>query len=91
MRVTWDPAKAQANRAKHGISFEEAASALLDPFALEAPDLIDPARTIVIGMSGRTRMLFVVILVFDVADVVRISSARKASRSQRRKYEEGAG
>jgi uncharacterized protein len=45
VRVTWDPAKAQANLAKHGISFEEAASALLDPFELEAPDSIRHARS----------------------------------------------
>jgi uncharacterized DUF497 family protein len=88
MRVTWDPAKARANRAKHGVSFEEAASALLDPFALEAPDLLDPERTIIIGMSGGHRVLFVVTFIFDGLDVIRIVSARKASASQRRKYEE---
>jgi hypothetical protein len=88
MRILWDPVKARSNRAKHGVSFEEAASALLDPFALEAPDLVDPTRTIVIGMSGKHRVLFVVTLVFEAADSVRLLSARKASPSQRRKYEE---
>ena len=88
MRVIWDPAKARTNRARHGVSFEEAASALLDPFAIEAPDLLDPARTVVIGRSGRSRLLFVVVLVFETAELVRIISARKASPSQRRKYEE---
>jgi len=42
LKFTWDPDKARRNLAKHGVSFEEAASALLDPFALEAPDLIEP-------------------------------------------------
>ena len=88
MRVTWDPAKARSNAAKHGVSFEEAASALLDPFALEAPDLLDPARTIVIGMSGRQRVLFVVTVILEGPSAVRIVSARKASPAQRRKYEE---
>jgi uncharacterized protein len=88
VRVTWDLAKARANEAKHGVSFEEAASSLLDPFALDAPDLVDPARTIVIGMSARSRILFVVTMVREAEDVVRIISARKASPSQRRKYEE---
>ncbi len=88
MRVTWDPVKARANEAKHGVSFEEAASALLDPFALDAPDLLDPSRTIVIGMSARSRLLFVVTLVLEHDDLVRLISARKASPSQRRKYEE---
>lgn len=88
MRVTWDPEKAKTNEAKHGVSFEEAASALLDPFALEATDLLDPARTIVIGISGRSRLLFVVTILFESTSVIRIISARKASPSQRKKYEE---
>ena len=70
------------------VQFEEAASALLDPFALEAADLLQPDRTIVIGMSGRSRVLFVVVLVIESRDVTRIISARKASASQKRKYEE---
>jgi hypothetical protein len=61
---------------------------VLAPFALDAPDLLEPARTIVLGMSPRTRLLFVVTLVLEPEDVVRIISARKASPSQRRKYEE---
>jgi len=88
VRVLWDPAKAKANLAKHGVSFEEAASSLLDPFALDAPDVLDPSRTIVIGMSARRRLLFVVTLVSEADDVVRMISARRASPSQRRKYEE---
>jgi uncharacterized DUF497 family protein len=88
VRVTWDPEKAAANRSKHGVSFEEAASALLDPFALDAADTVDPSRTIVIGMSARRRLLFVVTLVLESDDVIRIITARKASPSQRRKYEE---
>jgi uncharacterized protein len=88
VKVAWDDKKSRANLAKHGVSFEEAASSLLDPFALEAPDIQDPRRTIVIGMSARTRILFVVTLMQDPHDIVRIISARKASRSQRRLYEE---
>ncbi len=38
--------ESEGDVAKHGVSFEEAASALLDPFALEAPDLIDSRRPI---------------------------------------------
>ena len=88
VKVTWDPEKARTNLTKHGVSFEEAASALVDPFALEVPDLVDTERTIVIGMSARTRVLFVVTLVFETLGVVRIISARKASPGQRKKYEE---
>ena len=88
VRITWDPIKGRANWTKHGVSFEEGASALQDPFALDAPDLLDPTRTIVIGMSARTRLLFVVTLVSEPDGTIRIISARKASPSQRRKYEE---
>lgn len=88
MKVTWDPDKARTNLAKHGVSFEEAATALVDPFALEVPDRVDADRTIVIGMSARIRVLFVVTLVLEAEDVVRIISARKASPFQRKKYEE---
>ena len=38
MEFEWDPGKADINRAKHGISFDEAASAFLDPMALSGPD-----------------------------------------------------
>jgi uncharacterized DUF497 family protein len=88
MRVTWDADKAHGNLAKHGVSFEEAASALLDPFALEVPDLQDATRTIVIGVSGRSRLLFVVVLVLEPEGITRIISARRASPSQRKMYEE---
>ncbi len=88
VRVVWDDRKSQANRRKHGVSFEEAASVLFDPFALDAPDDMDPARTIVIGRSARNHILFVVTLVIEEDGVVRIISARPASPSQRRKYEE---
>jgi hypothetical protein len=88
VRFTWDPDKARKNLAKHGVSFEEAVSALLDPFALEASDLQDPTRTIVIGMSGRHRVLFVVTIILENGNVVRIISARRASAAQRKRYEE---
>jgi uncharacterized protein len=88
VKVTWDPTKARVNLAKHGVSFEEAATALLDPFALEAPDRLEHDRTIVLGMSARHRVLFVVTLMIEADDVVRIISARKASALQRKRYEE---
>lgn len=42
-RFEWDPAKADANRRKHGISFETAVRAFADPFALFEPDRIEDA------------------------------------------------
>jgi uncharacterized DUF497 family protein len=88
VRITWDPVKARANFAKHRVTFEEAASALLDPFALEAADFEDPERQIVMGMSARSRVLFVVVIAMDASDTIRIISGRRASPAQRRKYEQ---
>ncbi len=56
----WDDRKAAANLRKHGVSFEEAISALADPRALEAPEFEHPWRFLTIGRSALLRVLFVV-------------------------------
>ena len=83
----WDRAKAKRNRAKHGVSFEEAVTVFGDPNAIDAPDLYVPERFVLIGYSDRVRVLFVVHA--ESGSRIRIISARKASAAQRRKYEEG--
>ena len=84
----WDPSKAAANRRKHGISFEEAAAVFDDPVVLLLADLEHgEPRIVAIGASNRGRVLFVVSVEID-EDVMRIISARKATRSERRSYEE---
>jgi uncharacterized protein len=84
----WDPSKAAANRRKHGISFEEATAVFDDPIVLLLADLEHgEPRIIAIGASNRERVLFVVSVEID-EDVMRIVSARKATRSERRSYEE---
>jgi len=88
----WDPAKAAANLNKHRVSFEEAASVFLDPAALTFldPDHSDEEeREITIGRSARRRVLFVAHSERD--DRIRIISARRATRRERRQYEEGIG
>jgi len=82
----WDAAKAVANEQKHGVSFEEAATVFDDPRALDAPDLQDPDRIVLIGCSALSRVLFVVAA--ERRDRIRILSARKASAAQRKLYEE---
>ena len=84
----WDDRKAAANLEKHGVSFEEAITALADPGAITAPDLFVPDRWITIGRSALLRVLFVVHTETLPGGRIRIISARKASASQRRKYEE---
>ena len=83
----WDDRKAAANLRKHGVSFEEAITALADPRAIAAPDLAFPDRWITIGRSVLLRVLFVVHTESLPGARIRIVSARKASASQRRKYE----
>lgn len=56
----WDGAKAAVNAAKHGVTFEEAATILLDLDYLLVRDAVVPERFIAIGMSRRARVLFVV-------------------------------
>lgn len=83
----WDEAKARSNAAKHGVSFVEATTVFSDPQAVDAPDLYDPEHFVIIGMSLSARVLFVVHA--TRGERIRIISARKASREQRRIYEEG--
>ena len=61
-------------------------TAFADPLAVTAPDLYEPRRAVTIGMSVRGRVLFIVHA--ERGSSIRIISARKASRGQRRKYEE---
>jgi uncharacterized DUF497 family protein len=90
MEVTWDPRKAATNEAKHKVSFEEAASVLADPLAITGADpdhSINEARWITFGFSNRQRLLAVSHT--DEGDIIRIISARAATRPERRLYEEG--
>lgn len=88
VRFRWDPREARENERKHGVTFEEAATCFDDPhgcyFRNEAPSYED--RLVLIGLSSRTRLLFVVHAEVE-RDAIRIVSARKATRAQRRKYE----
>lgn len=85
MIYEWDPRKAKANERKHAVSFEEAATVFLDPFALtfDDPDhSVDERRFITLGESERRRILFVAHA--DIGeDRTRIISARKVTRRER--------
>ncbi|MDZ4854401.1 MAG: BrnT family toxin [Nitrospirota bacterium] len=90
MIYEWDPRKAQANRLKHGVSFEEAASVFLDSRALTFgdPDHSEAEpREITIGISTRGRVLF--LSHCERGDGIRIVSARKATPKERKQYAEG--
>ncbi len=92
MKFQWDPAKAMSNVRKHGVSFDEAVTVFKDPLALIFDDTEHSeveAREIIIGMSALSRMLLVC-FVERHEDIVRIISARPATRTEKKDYEENA-
>jgi uncharacterized DUF497 family protein len=89
LRFEWDAAKAAGNLSKHGVSFEEAATAFGDPLSLTVDDLdhsADEFRFITVGSSAGGRVL--VIVHTDRENVIRLISARLATRRERRNYEQ---
>jgi uncharacterized DUF497 family protein len=89
MNITWDTAKERINIEKHGVSFTQAAYVYQDPERLERYDSkhsVDENRWIIIG-SAQGRVLFVIEAETSDPDTVRIVSARKATRKERKEYE----
>ena len=88
MRYEWDPSKAEANLATHGISFAETVTVLEDDFALtrEDPESSNEQRFVTLGMSDAANLL-VVVYTYREPDIIRIISAWKANRPQRARYE----
>lgn len=85
----WNPEKAEANLNKHGVSFEEAASVFYDTLSLTVSDAAhsnEENRFIITGFSDEGRHLVVVHI--DRNDKIRIISARLATPSEKRKYEQ---
>lgn len=87
----WDPQKAEANAAKHGVAFDEAMTVFADPEALDGPDL-DHSSTETrfrrLGRSADGRVLMVAHTFRRRGDgeAIRIISARRASRRERAAY-----
>ena len=89
MRFKWDPAKAVDNVARHGVSFEEAATVFRDPLSATGPDpdhSFDEERFVTFGISTSGRLL--VIAHTERGDTIRIISARPATAGERKIYEE---
>ena len=90
MKFEWDPRKADSNLKKHGVSFQEAASVLGDTLSITYYDPDHSAREhrfITVGTARAGRVLIVAHT--DRGDNIRIISARKTTRRERRYYEEG--
>jgi uncharacterized DUF497 family protein len=87
----WDAGKAAGNRTKHGVSFEEAATVFGDPDALDGPDLRHSdreSRVLRLGRAATARVLIVAYTTRRQGDgeIIRIISARRASRKERAAY-----
>ena len=91
IRFEWDAAKARANLRKHGVSFEEAETAFYDDHAVisDDPDHSDAReeRFLLLGMSSALRVLIVVHCYRESDAVIRLLSARRATRSERAQYD----
>lgn len=88
MRCTWDGDKADRNARKHGVTFAEAATVFADPLAVIVEDEGHPENARIIGESLAARILLVVFVERD-RDALRLISARRATRHERKRYEEG--
>jgi len=87
MRYEWDARKAAANRSKHGVSFEEAASVFRDPLSQTGDDpdhSLAESRFITFGVSARGRLL--VVAHAEQGDTIRIISARQRGDELRSEY-----
>ena len=90
MRFAWDSAKAEANERKHGVTFDEASTVFGDTLSVSGRDLehsVVEIRWITLGLSSHGRVL--VVSHTDRGGVIRIISARPATRKEKRIYEEG--
>jgi uncharacterized protein len=88
----WDAPKARSNLSKHGVSFEEASTVFGDSLSLTIPDPDHSSaerRHITMGKAFNDKLLVVVHT--DRRDNIRIISARRASRRERKFYEEEIG
>ena len=87
INIEWDSKKAASNLKKHGVSFEEAATALLDPMAKakEDPDVEGESRWILLGISAQPRLLSV-FYTLRQNDRIRLIAARPATHNEAKQY-----
>ena len=89
-RFTWDESEARSNERKHGVSFEEAQTVFFDDEALFMADpdhSEEEERFLLLGLSAKLRILMVCHGVREEEEI-RIISARKGTKQERRQYEE---
>lgn len=89
----WDVSKASANKRKHGISFDEAKTVFYDEHAVVIHDpehSDDEERFVILGLSAASHMLVVIHCYRKKDKVIRIISARKATKQESKQYHGGA-
>ena len=90
IQFEWDSRKAASNLKKHGISFNEAKSVFFDEFAVQFYDPdnseLEDDRFLLLGLSSNSRILLVCHCERDAGDTIRIISARKATKQERKFY-----
>ena len=91
IRFVWDESKNRPNKRKHRVSFEEAKSVFYDENAIQFPDpdhSQDEDRFLMLGVSHRLRVLMVCHCFREGNSIIRIISARKATKKEIEHYEE---
>ncbi len=92
IRFEWGSAKAASNIKKHGVTFEEAKSVFFDEFALQFYDddnsQLEEDRFLMLGTSNESRVLLICYCE-RYGPNIRIISARKATKSERKYYQGG--
>ena len=91
LRFEWDPKKDASNQRKHGVSFDEATSVFSDERALLLDDpehSVDEERFILFGLSSSLRTLVVCHCFREADSIIRLISARKATKRERDVYQQ---
>ena len=90
IKFEWDAAKAASNKKKHGVSFEEAQSVFYDEFAVQFFDDENSGsedRFLMLGLSGAARLLIVCHCEREPGSIIRVISARKATKNESKYYQ----
>lgn len=91
VKFEWDDTKALTNIEKHGVSFEEATTVFYDDFAIqfydESHSELEEDRFLILGVSSKSRMLMICHCEKESGDILRIFSARKATKNERKFYQ----
>jgi len=85
----WDQSKAETNKRKHGVRFDEAQTVFIDNLSAMKPDTEHSdaeERLLIIGTSNRNRVI--VVSYTERGDKIRLISARRATRNERKQYKE---